>query len=155
MAKSYVKFETPKELVDKAYEAVQVAKDTGRIRKGSNESTKALEKGSAALVVIAEDVEPEEVVMHIPMICEERRVPFVYVPSKKELGKAAGLQVGCSTITIETGGNAGEIVAEIVKKLGGKVQKTEQKEATVEEKVEAKKEKKPRAPRKPKEEKKE
>ncbi len=146
--KSYVKFETPKEVVEKIYEAVEIARDTGRVRKGTNEATKVIEKGGTALVVIAEDVDPEEVVMHLPMLCEEKRIPFAYVPSKKDLGKAAGLEVGCAAIAIEKAGNAAELVKEIVEKLAGKIGKKAEKEEKKEE------EKKPAEEKKPEEKKK-
>jgi large subunit ribosomal protein L7Ae len=120
-AKSYVKFETPKEVAMRAYEAIEMARDSGNIRKGTNEVTKALEKGEVSLVIIAEDVDPEEVVMHIPMLCDEKRVPYVYVPLKAELGKASGLGVGCAAIAIAKPGNAAEAIKEIVTKLGGKL----------------------------------
>jgi len=149
--KSYVKFETPKEIAEKAYEAVQIAKDTGRVRKGTNETTKVIEKGEAALVVIAEDVDPEEVVIHIPMLCDEKNIPYVYVPSKKDLGKSAGLEVGCAAISIEKAGNAGEIINEIVSKLNRP--KPEGKpEAAKAAEPEAEKPKRARKPRKKKEE---
>src|SRR4030042_2044844 len=92
---SYVKFEVSKETIDKAYQVVQLAKDSGKIRKGTNESTKAIERGIAKLVLIAEDVEPPQVVAHLPILCEERKIPYLYVPGKLELGKSAGLDVGC------------------------------------------------------------
>ena len=88
MSKSYVKFETPADVKAKALEAITVAADTGRIRKGANEATKSIESGTAALVVIAEDVDPEEVVMHLPMLCTEKNIAFCYVTTKKELGTA-------------------------------------------------------------------
>ncbi len=138
MAKSYVKFETPKDVQAKALEAITVAADTGRIRKGANETTKGIESGNATLVVIAEDVDPEEVVMHLPMICNEKNVPYGYVPTKKELGTAAGLTVQCSAIAIEKPGNAAEIVKGIVEKLGKANPKAEAKPA-----AELKKEGKP------------
>ena len=144
--KSYVKFETPKEIAEKAYEAVQIAKDTGRVRKGTNEATKAIEKGEAVLIVIAEDVDPEEVVIHLPMLCDEKGIPYVYVPSKKDLGKSAGLEVGCAAIGIEKAGNAGELVNEIVSKLKRPKQEVkEEQPAKAEEKAE-----KPKKARKPK-----
>jgi len=127
MAKSYVKFETPKDVQSKALEAITVAADTGRIRKGANETTKAIEGGNAALVVIAEDVDPEEVVLHLPMICAEKNIPYCYVPTKKELGAAAGLGVQCAAITIEKPGNAAEIVKGIVEKIGKSAPKPEAK----------------------------
>ena len=118
MAKSYVKFETPKDVQSKALEAITVAADTGKIRKGSNETTKAIESGVAALVVIAEDVDPEEVVMHLPMICGEKNVPYCYVATKKELGAAGGLGVPCAAMAIEKPGNAAELVKSIAEKVG-------------------------------------
>jgi large subunit ribosomal protein L7Ae len=146
--KSYVKFETPKEVAEKAYEAVQIAKDTGRVRKGTNEATKIIEKGEAALIVIAEDVDPEEVVIHLPILCDEKGIPYVYVPSKKDLGKSAGLEVGCAAVGIEKAGNAGELVNEIVSKLKRpKVEAKEEQPAKVEEEK-AEKPKKARKPRK-------
>jgi len=144
--KSYVKFETPKEIAEKAYEAVQIAKDTGRVRKGTNETTKVIEKGEAALIVIAEDVDPEEVVVHIPMLCDERSIPYVYVPSKKDLGKSAGLEVGCAAVGIEKAGNASELINEIILKL--KRPKPEVKEEPA--KTEEQKPEKPKRVRKPK-----
>lgn len=117
MAKSYVKFETPKDVQSKALEAITVAADTGRIRKGANECTKAIESGNAVLVVIAEDVDPEEVVMHIPMICGEKGIPYCYVPTKKELGTAAGLPVTSAAIAIEKAGNAAELVKSVAEKV--------------------------------------
>ena len=118
MAKSYVKFETPKDVQAKALEAITVAVDTGKIRKGTNEATKAIESGTAALVVIAEDVDPEEVVMHLPMLCNEKNVAYCYVPTRKELGTAAGLNVPSAAIAIEKPGNAAELVRSIAEKVG-------------------------------------
>jgi len=120
MAKSYVKFEVSKEVADKAYEAVRAAKQNGTVKKGMNETTKSIERGLASLVVIAEDVEPEEVVMHLPMLCEQKKIPFVYVPAKLNLGKAIGLNVGCAAVAIEKMGAAEPMVKEIVAKVTGK-----------------------------------
>ena len=113
----FVKFETPKEVVPKAYEAVTVAKATGKIKKGINETTKAVERGVAKLVVMAEDVEPPEILMHIPELCKEKQVPFVYVPSKLELGKASGIEVPTSSIAISEEGEAKKVIAEIAGKV--------------------------------------
>jgi large subunit ribosomal protein L7Ae len=60
----YVKYEAPKEIVDAAYEALQIASKSGGVRKGTNEATKAVERAQAKLVVIAEDVDPPEVIAH-------------------------------------------------------------------------------------------
>ncbi len=131
---SYVKFEVPKEISDRVINAVSVAKDTGKIRKGANEATKSIESGKAKLVVIAADVNPEEIVMHLPILCEEKGVPFVYVPTKMDLGKAIGITVSCAAIAIEDLGGAKGEIEDIVVKLGqkmpssGKEEKKEEKE---------------------------
>lgn len=144
MAKGYVEFETSKELQEKAYQAIEMAKDTGRLRKGTNEATKAIEKTGCALVVIAEDVDPPEVVMHLPMICREKKVPFVYVAGKKELGKSAGLTVPCAAIAIEKAGNAQDLVNEIIAKVAGKAKAEAPAEEAKPEEAPAEKPKKPR-----------
>ncbi len=111
------KFEVPKELVNKVYEAIELAKNSGKIRKGTNETTKSIERGEAKLVAIAEDVDPAEIVMHIPIICGEKKVPFVYVPNKIELGKASGVDVGTAAISIAEEGDAAPTVKDIIDKL--------------------------------------
>lgn len=113
----YVRFEVPKELADKAYEAVENARDTGKLRKGTNETTKAVERKQAVLVIIAEDVEPAEIVAHLPPLCDEKSVPYIYVPSKRELGAAAGIDLGAAAITIAEAGRAAEVVKEIVERI--------------------------------------
>ncbi len=112
----YVRFQVPKEAVDKAYQLLQVAKDTGKLRKGTNESTKAIERGIAKLVVIAEDVEPPQVVAHLPILwCEERKIAYLYVPSKLELGKSAGLDVGSAAISVVEPGDGAQSLKDILK----------------------------------------
>ena len=74
---SYVKFETPKELVPNILDMLSVAKDNGKLKKGVNETTKSIERKQAQFVVIAEDVSPEEVVVHLPMLCEENGIPYL------------------------------------------------------------------------------
>ncbi len=105
----------PKEIVNKAYEAVEIARNTGKIKKGINETTKVIERGMAKLVVIAKDVNPQEVIMHLPLLCEEKNVPFVIVPSKEDLGAAAGLQVGTSSVVVVQEGDAKDLIKGIAK----------------------------------------
>ena len=110
----YVKFEVSKELADAAYEALQIASKTGTIRKGTNETTKAIERGQAKLVVIAEDVDPPEVVAHLPLLCEERKIPYVYVPSKEKIGTSVGIDVPAASVCITKEGDATGLIKEIV-----------------------------------------
>jgi large subunit ribosomal protein L7Ae len=114
---AFVKFEMPKDLADKVVEAVTIAKASGKIRKGVNETTKAIERGIAKLVVIAQDVTPEEILMHLPVICDEKKVPYAYIESKQELGKASGIDVPTSSIAIVEAGEAKKLIAEIADKV--------------------------------------
>lgn len=113
----YVRFEVPKEVAEAAYEALKIAQESGKIRKGTNEATKSIERGRAKLVLIAENVEPPEIVAHLPLLCDERRAPYVYVPEKQRLGQSAGLMVSSAAAAIEEPGEAGDLVNEIVAKL--------------------------------------
>ena len=113
----FVKFSVPKEVVDAAYEALQLATQTGSVRKGTNESTKAIERAQAKLVVIAEDVDPPEVVAHLPLICDERKIPYVFVPSKQKIGSATGIDVPAAAASIVEVGDAASLVKEIGKRL--------------------------------------
>jgi len=113
----YVRFEVPAELAEKAYQAVELARKTGRIKKGTNETTKAVERGLAKLVVIAEDVDPPEIVAHLPLLAEEKKIPYVYVPSKKKLGEAAGIEVQAASVAIIDAGDAAQLVNEIATKV--------------------------------------
>lgn len=114
----YVKFEASKDLVNAVYEAMRVAKQSGKVRKGTNETTKAVERGISKLVVIAEDVEPPEVVAHLPILCEERNAPFIFVPSKQQLGASLGIDVGSAAATIIDAGEAQHIIEQVVTSIG-------------------------------------
>jgi large subunit ribosomal protein L7Ae len=113
----YVDYDTPAELAETSIEALEVARDTGTVKKGTNETTKAVERGNAALVVIAEDVSPEEIVMHLPELADEKGIPYVFVETQDEVGRAAGLEVGSAAAAIVNAGEATEQVEDIASKV--------------------------------------
>ncbi len=115
--KLYVRFEVPEELQSKSLEALEIARSTGSIKKGTNETTKIVERGMAELVIIGEDVNPEEIVMHLPPLCEEKGIPYTYVKSQRELGVACGIRKGCASAAIVDPGEAKEMVKEIIEEL--------------------------------------
>ena len=118
MAKAYyVKFQVPEDLVSPIYEALRVAHQSGKVKKGTNEVTKAIERGISKLVIIAEDVEPPEVVAHLPILCEEHGAAYAFVPSRQELGKALGIDVTSAAAAILDAGDAQHIVDQIVASL--------------------------------------
>ena len=115
--KSYVKFQVPKELAEKVLRVVEISNQTGKVKRGTNETTKSIERGLAKLVVIAEDVDPEEIVMHLPPLCEEKNVPYVYVPSKLELGRAAGIEVAAASVAVIEPGEAKDLMNEVIQEV--------------------------------------
>jgi len=113
----YVKFKTPKEIVDSVYEVVKRSSETGKVRKGTNEVTKSIERNIARLVVIAEDVDPPEIVAHLPIICEEKKIPYVYVSSKNQLGASLGIDVPAAAACIVEPGEAASVLDDILKSI--------------------------------------
>lgn len=113
----YVRFDVPPELASKSLEALELARDTGRIKKGTNEATKAVERGVAKIVIIGEDVEPPEIVAHLPPLCEEKNTPYVYVKKQSDVGAAAGLSVKSAAAAIIEPGKGKELLEEIIQKL--------------------------------------
>ncbi len=102
----------------KILEAIEIARTSGKIRKGANEATKAVEKGQAKLVVYAADVTPKEIVMHLPLLCKEKNTPCVEVAKKEDLGAAAGLSVSTAAVAIVKEGDAKAVVEEISRNKG-------------------------------------
>jgi len=105
---------TEKNDMRKILEVIEIARETGKIRKGINETTKAIERGLAKAVFVAEDVDPPEITMHLPPLCEEKKVPLIRVPSKSELGRAAGIDVSTSAVAILEPGEAKKSLEEII-----------------------------------------
>ena len=95
------------------YSIVERAKKTGKIEKGTNEVTKAVELGTAKLVVYASDVSPKEIVQHLPEICKAKGIPCVEVDSKQKLGVAAGLPVSTASIAITDAGDTSKEIDKI------------------------------------------
>ncbi|MHC1600085.1 MAG: 50S ribosomal protein L7Ae [Candidatus Methanospirareceae archaeon] len=112
-----VKFEVPEELQSTSLEAVELARTTGSVKKGTNESTKTIERGLAKLVLISEDTTPEEIVMHLPPLCEEKGIPYLYVKSQRDLGAACGINKGCASVAIVDPGKAEEAIKKITEEL--------------------------------------
>lgn len=89
-----------------AYQIIEKAKATGKIEKGTNEVTKAIERGTAKFVAYAGDVEPKEIVAHLPILCKEKNIKCAEVDSKQKLGIAAGLPVSTSSVAVVEVGEA-------------------------------------------------
>ncbi len=88
------------------YTIIEKARRTGKVEKGTNEVTKAIERGTAKLVVYAVDVEPKEIVQHIPLLCKEKNIPCKEADSKQKLGIAVGIPVSASSVAVIQTGEA-------------------------------------------------
>lgn len=113
MTATYQEFEVSDSLAEKTYDAIE---DSQKVSKGTNEVTKAIERSEADLVVIAGDVSPEEIVMHLPALADEKDIPYTFVPEKEELGLASGINVGTAAVAITSTGGAEDEVQEIAQK---------------------------------------
>ncbi len=115
---SYVDWQAPEALMNEAIEIVQKIRESdGFVRKGVNEVTKAVEREQAKLVLIAMDVNPPEIVMHLPPLCKEKNIPYIFVKSKEELGKAAGIQRPASSVAIISPGSLEKELNGIIRKI--------------------------------------
>jgi large subunit ribosomal protein L7Ae len=113
----FVRFEVTPEIMERAYETVKLAKEDGKLRKGANEATKAVERGIAKLLVIAVDVDPPEIVAHLPLLSEDKKITYVYVDSKKKLGEAAGIDVPTSAVAVVEAGKGKPLLEEVLTKV--------------------------------------
>jgi len=95
------------------YSIIEKAKKTGKIEKGTNEVTKAIERGTAKFVVYASDVNPKEIVQHIPVLCKEKKIPCKEVDSRQKLGIAIGLPVATSSVAVINAGDAEKEIANL------------------------------------------
>ena len=113
----YVTFEPPEELVKATLEAIRLARTSGKIRKGVNEVIKSIERGQAKFVAISTDVDPPEIVAFLPTLCDEKKIPYMFVPSKEQLGEVAGIAVAASSVSVIDPGDAKGYLDEIIKKI--------------------------------------
>ncbi|MFX1303399.1 MAG: ribosomal L7Ae/L30e/S12e/Gadd45 family protein [Promethearchaeota archaeon] len=117
---SYVKFKVPDKLKNQIKNALNTIAETrdSKIRKGMNEVTKSIERVQAKLVIMAEDVSPPEILFHVPLLCEEKGIPYGYMSTKKELGNSVRINVSSSAIAIENVGTGNEsILEDVIKKI--------------------------------------
>ncbi|GJN08510.1 hypothetical protein PR202_ga26439 [Eleusine coracana subsp. coracana] len=85
-------------------ELIQQAANYKQLKKGANEATKTLNRGISEFVVMAADTEPLEILLHLPLLAEDKNVPYVFVPSKQALGRACGVTrpvIACSVTSNE------------------------------------------------------
>jgi len=103
------------DLVGTILELVQQACNYKQLKKGANEATKTLNRGISEFIVMAADTEPLEILLHLPLLCEDKNVPYVFVPSKAGLGRACGVSrpvIACS-VTANEGSQLNKQIQEL------------------------------------------
>nr|QBH73564.1 ribosomal protein l7ae [Thermobia domestica] len=93
------------ELANKILDLVYQAASYKQLKKGANEATKALNRGMAELVVLAADAEPLEILLHLPLLCEDKNVSYVFIRSKLALGRACGVSrpvIACAILGMDS-----------------------------------------------------
>ncbi|KAG5675007.1 hypothetical protein PVAND_004947 [Polypedilum vanderplanki] len=91
-------------LTSKIMTLIQQAVNYKQLRRGANEATKTLNRGLSEFIVMAADAEPLEIILHLPLLCEDKNVPYVFVRSKQALGRACGVSrpiIACSVTSNE------------------------------------------------------
>ncbi|KAI5926942.1 putative 13 kDa ribonucleoprotein-associated protein [Camillea tinctor] len=91
-------------LATEILDLVQQASHYRQLKKGANECTKTLNRGVSEIVVLAGDTTPLAILLHIPLLCEDKNVPYIFVPSKIALGRACNVSravIACSITTNE------------------------------------------------------
>ncbi|KAI9475439.1 MAG: ribonucleoprotein-associated protein [Benjaminiella poitrasii] len=81
---------------------VQQASHYKQLKKGANEATKTLNRGISEFIIMAADTEPLEILLHLPLLCEDKNVPYVFVPSKTALGRACGVSRSVIAASVTT-----------------------------------------------------
>ena len=101
----------PKKLNKKILKCVKKASKAKHVKRGVKEVVKALRKKEHGLVVIAGDISPIDVISHLPVLCEDNGIPYIYTPSKEELGGAGGTKRPTSVVMIQLGGKKKDVSA--------------------------------------------
>ncbi len=115
----YVSWEAPAEIVEESLKILEKSREIegGKIKRGTNETTKAVERGIAKLVFIAKDVDPPEIVAHLPLLCEEKNIPYIFVDSKENIGVASGIDVPAAAACIVEAGQTAPDIKNLAQKI--------------------------------------
>jgi len=93
-----------KKVNKKILKTVKRASKCKHVKRGVKEVVKALRKGDKGLVIIAGDIFPMDVISHLPVLCEDNEVPYIFIPSKQDLGSAGATKRPTSCVMIVPGG---------------------------------------------------
>lgn len=101
-------------LTQQILDLIQQANHHSLCKKGANEATKTLNRGISEIIVMAGDTEPLEILLHLPLLCEDKNVPYVFIPSKVALGRACGVSRSVIAVSIITGGANDQLTSQVL-----------------------------------------
>lgn len=113
------KFDIPEGLEQDSLKALEISRNTGKVRRGTNEVTKVIEREKAKMVYIAQDVQPPEIVAHLPALCDDKKIPFIFIKAKSELGRASGIDVPTAAVAVVDAGKAKKELTGVIEKIKG------------------------------------
>ncbi|KAG7535883.1 hypothetical protein FFLO_03629 [Filobasidium floriforme] len=90
------------QLTNQILDLVQQASHYQQLKKGANEATKTLNRGICEFIIMTADTEPIEILLHLPLLCEDKNVPYVFLPSKTALGRACGVSRAVIAASVTT-----------------------------------------------------
>ncbi|KAL5723420.1 hypothetical protein ACHQM5_006824 [Ranunculus cassubicifolius] len=106
-----------KKLSKKTLKLVRKAAESKCLKRGVKEVVKSIRRGNKGLCVIAGNISPIDVITHVPLLCEEAEIPYVYVSSKEDLATAGATKRPTCCVLVLTKPNKGELAAEEQEKL--------------------------------------
>uniref|UniRef100_A0A0D6QXJ0 H/ACA ribonucleoprotein complex subunit 2 n=1 Tax=Araucaria cunninghamii TaxID=56994 RepID=A0A0D6QXJ0_ARACU len=106
-----------KKLCKKTLKLVRRASEVKCLKRGVKEVVKSIRRGKKGLCVIAGNISPIDVITHVPILCEESDIPYIYVPSKEDLAGAGATKRPTCCVLVLTSPTKGSISEEDQKKL--------------------------------------
>merc|ERR1711899_259544 len=102
-----------RKLAKKLYKCIKKGmKHKTHVRNGLKDVQSRIRKGEKGIVVFAGDVTPIDVMCHLPSVCEEKGLPYVFTPSRALLGQAMGVKRGSLMVMIRKHEDFAELYAE-------------------------------------------
>lgn len=106
-----------KKLCKRTLKLVRRASEAKCLKRGVKEVVKSIRRGKKGFCVIAGNISPIDVITHVPILCEEADIPYIYVPSKEDLAGAGATKRPTCCVLVLTSPTKGSLSEEEDKKL--------------------------------------
>lgn len=104
-------------LTKKLFKVVKQAMEKKKLHRGLKNVEKAIRKGGTGLCILAGDVTPIDIYCHIPIVCEDRNIPYCFVPSKRNIAASIGAKRPCIIAMVIEDQDYKELFDKCVKKV--------------------------------------